>query len=101
MLKHLLALRLNRNRSMTNSITILKAYKTKLRPTAEQVRYFGACCGVARFVFNWALADRKKMFEDGGKPNRFEQERRFNVIKDELYPWIRKYPSRLIECHHV
>lgn len=88
---------------MTNSITILKAYKTKLRPTVEQARYFGACCGAARFVFNWVLADRKKMFEDGGKPNKFEQERRFNAIKDELYPWIRKYPSRLIgaEFKHV
>jgi putative transposase len=76
----------------------MKAYKTKLRPTAEQRRYFGGCCGAARFVFNWALADRKEMFEAGGKPNRFEQSNRFNAIKDELCPWIREYPYKLVEA---
>ena len=82
---------------MTNSITILKAYKTKLRPTAEQNRYFGACCGAARYVFNWALADRIATYEAGGKPNKFEQKRRFNAIKDDVCPWIRDYPYVLTE----
>ena len=86
---------------MTNSI--MKAYKTKLRLTAEQQRYFGGCCGAARFVFNWALADRKEMFEAGGKPNRFEQSNRFNATKDEFCPWIRDYPYVIIqeELRHV
>lgn len=81
---------------MTNSI--MKAYKTKLRPTATQRRYFGACCGAARFVFNWALADRKAMFEAGGKPNKFEQKKRFNATKDEICPWIREYPYELADA---
>lgn len=88
---------------MTNSITILKAYKTKLRPTAKQQRYFFGCAGAARYVFNWALADRKEMFEAGGKPNKFEQKKRFNAIKDEFCPWIRDYPYVLTqeEFDHV
>lgn len=31
---------------------ILRAYKTKLRPTQVQARYFAGCAGAARFVFN-------------------------------------------------
>lgn len=78
-------------------MNVMRAYKTKLRPTKEQARYFGGCVGAARFVFNWALADRKAIFEAGSKPNKFEQKKRFNAIKDELCPWIRKYPYTLLE----
>lgn len=78
-------------------MNVMRAYKTKLRPTKEQARYFGGCVGAARFVFNWALADRKAIFEAGGKPNRFEQKKRFNATKDELCPWIRKYPYSLAD----
>jgi len=76
---------------------INRAYKTKLRPTVEQRRYFAGCAGAARYVFNWALADRKATFDAGGKPNKFEQKKRFNSIKDELCPWIREYPYKLAE----
>jgi len=88
---------------MINHITILKAYKTKLRPTAKQRRYFGGCCGAARYVFNWALADRIATYEAGGKPNKFEQKRRFNATKDEICPWIREYPYCIMqeEFDHV
>jgi putative transposase len=83
---------------MSNFTQVLKAYKTKLRPTRRQARYFFGCAGAARYVFNWALADRKATFEAGGKPNKFEQKRRFNAIKDELCPWIREYPYKLAEA---
>lgn len=76
---------------------INRAYKTKLRPTQVQARYFAGCAGAARFVFNWALADRKAMFEAGGRPNKFEQKKRFNALKDELCPWIREYPYSVLE----
>lgn len=77
---------------------IKRAYKTKLDPNGEQRSYFISCAGAARFVFNWALADRKATFEAGGKPNKFEQKRRFNALKDEHCPWIRNYPYRLLEA---
>lgn len=76
---------------------VLRAYKTKLRPTPAQARYFVGCAGVARFVFNWALADRKATFEAGGKPNKFEQKKRFNSLKDESFPWIREYPYAIAQ----
>lgn len=77
---------------------INRAYKTKLRPTKAQLRYFVGCAGAARFVFNWALSDRKAMFEAGGKPNKFEQKRRFNATKDEICPWIREYPYEVVDA---
>lgn len=76
---------------------ILRAYKTKIRPTVKQARYFGGCVGAARFVYNWALADRKATFEAGGKPNKFEQKRRFNAAKDDFCPWTRDYPYVLMQ----
>lgn len=71
---------------------IQRAYRTKLDPTKEQAGYFLGCAGAARFVYNWALADRRATFEAGGKPNKFEQKKRFNAIKKELSPWLADYP---------
>jgi putative transposase len=76
---------------------IQRAYKTKLRPTAKQAMYFYGCAGVARYVYNWALADRKRMFEEGGKPNKFEQKKRFNAWKKEQAPWLAEYPYVVVE----
>lgn len=75
---------------------IMRAYKTKLRLTNSQTRYFSRCAAAARFVFNWALADRKATFEAGGKPNKFEQKKRFNATKDGFCSWIREYPYTLV-----
>ncbi len=63
---------------------IKRAYKTKLSLNDEQQSYFITCSGTARFVFNWALADRKTAWETEKKSiNKFEQKRRFNAWKKE------------------
>lgn len=77
--------------------TIIRAYKTKLDPTSKQRNLFIACAGVSRFVYNWALADRKAMFDSGGKPNMYEQKRRFNALKKECFSWIEQYPYEISE----
>lgn len=84
-------------------MNIKRAYKTKLDPNDEQRGYFSACAGTARFVFNWALADRKAVFEAGGKPNKFEQKRRFNTWKKDNAPWLANYPYAIVdyEFDHV
>lgn len=76
---------------------IQRAYRTKLRPTCKQRRYFGGCCGAARFVFNWALADRKEVYESGGKPSHYEQKKRFNQWKKIEAAWLYDYPYTLLE----
>jgi len=78
-------------------VQITRAYKTELDPNNEQRSMFMRCAGVARFVYNWALADRIATYEAKGKSNHYEQKRRFNAIKDDLAPWIREVPYALQE----
>lgn len=79
------------------SKTIKRAFKTKLDLNNKQKSYFIACCGVSRFVYNWALADRIAKFEMGEKSNIYEQKRRFNGVKKEQYPWLVEYPYEISE----
>lgn len=75
----------------------MRAYKTKLRATRTQREYFNGCAGAARFVFNWALADRKQAYEERGETvSKFEQKKRFNALKPEAYPWLADYPYTLV-----
>ena len=74
-----------------------RAYKTKLRLNNEQEAYFYACAGAARFVYNWALADRIERYQNGGlSTNKFEQKKRFNAWKKEESPWLAEYPYVLV-----
>lgn len=71
---------------------ILRAYKTRLSPNETQKRLFVQYAGAARFVFNWALADRIEKYQAGTPTNYYEQKKRFNAIKREQYPWITEIP---------
>lgn len=74
------------------------AFKTKLRLNNEQRAYFYGCAGAARFVFNWALADRIARHEaDEQATNKFAQKRRFNAWKIEGAPWLAEYPYVVVE----
>ena len=53
-----------------------------------QEEYFRRACGVARFAFNWALAEWKAEYEAGGKPNEAALRKRLNAIKAEHFPWM-------------
>jgi len=58
----------------------------------RQIGLFIQYSGAARFVYNWALADRISRYESGNPTNRFDQMKRFNSIKDKEFPWIREIP---------
>lgn len=73
----------------------LRAYKTELKLNNKQRSYFVRCAGTARFVYNWALKDRIKRFENGESTNIFEQKRRFNSLKREEFGWIYEIPYTL------
>jgi len=79
-------------------LEIVRAYKTELNPNNQQRGWCNRCSGSARFVFNWALADRKQRYEEDGLPtNKFEQKRRFNAWKQENAPWLYTVPYTLQE----
>jgi len=76
---------------------IQRAYKTKLRLNNRERDAFNRCSGTARYVYNWALADRIERYKAGSPTNYYEQKRRFNALKDELCPWIREIPYTITE----
>jgi len=81
---------------------VLRAYKTELDPTNKQCTWFMRCAGAARFVYNWALADRKERWEQGQQnTNLYEQKRRFNALKREQWPWLYDVPYTLQDAAFV
>jgi putative transposase len=73
---------------------MLTAHCIALDPNDVQATYFSKACGVARFAYNWALAEWQKQYEehkqDPSKPKPSEKAlRRFlNAIKREQFPWM-------------
>lgn len=65
-----------------------RAHKIKLDPTKEQAIYFARACGVARFSYNWALAQWKQQYEAGGKPSEMSLRKQLNSIKATEFPWM-------------
>ncbi len=83
-----------------------KAHRIRLHPTPEQATYFARAAGVARFVYNWALAEWKRHYEayqavkEGRacswpkeadlpkSPSALSLKKQFNSIKREQFPWV-------------
>jgi len=76
---------------------MLRAYKTELDPNNAQRSQFVRYCGVARFVYNWALADRNARHLMSLVTSENEQRGRFNAIKDTQFPWIREVAYKVEE----
>ena len=57
------------------------AHKIELKPNNKQKTYFRKAFGCARLAYNWGLAEWKRMYEAGEKPNGREIRKRFNAIK--------------------
>ena len=67
---------------------MLIVHKIALNPNNKQATYFARGCGVARFAYNWALAEWQKEREQGGKPNDASLRRKLNTAKREQFPWM-------------
>jgi len=69
---------------------MMLAHKIALDPSNKQRTYFGWACGVARFSYNWALAEWKRQYKAGGKPSQAALRRQLNgnitldVRRDEV-----------------
>ena len=66
---------------------MLRVHKIKLNPNKAQELYFGQACGVARHAYNWALAEWKRQYEEGGKPGEMSLRKLYNSIKPVDFPW--------------
>ncbi len=76
---------------------ITLSHKICLDPTYKQEQYFKQACGIARFTWNWALAEWNRQYETGLKPSAFALKKQFNAIKPIDFPWmynVTKYASQ-------
>jgi putative transposase len=73
---------------------MLIAHKIALAPNNKQATYFLKAAGVARFAYNWALAEWQKQYESwkvdnhNPKPSQAALRRQLNAIKREQFPWM-------------
>ena len=70
------------------------AHKIALIPNDKQRTYFAKAAGVARFAYNWALAEWKRQHEarkanpESPAPSQMALRRQLNAIKRERFPWM-------------
>ncbi|TDE87353.1 RNA-guided endonuclease TnpB family protein [Deinococcus sp. S9] len=70
------------------------AHKIRLFPTEEQAVSFERAAGVARFTYNWALAECNRVRAETGKnPKMADLKKKFNGLKGEQFPWIYDSPK--------
>jgi putative transposase len=69
---------------------MILAHRIRLVPTADQEAYFARACGVARFAYNWALAEWQRQYAAGEKPSEPALRKQLNALKHEQFPWMRE-----------
>lgn len=73
---------------------MLISHKIALDPTNKQATYFARAAGVARFAYNWALAEWNQQYAEWKadptkpKPSQMSLRRQLNEVKRELFPWM-------------
>lgn len=45
-------------------MTVIRGQIIELKPNNKQATYFKKACGVARFAYNWALAEWQKQYQE-------------------------------------
>jgi putative transposase len=73
---------------------VIIAHQIALAPNDVQATYFAQAAGVARFAYNWALAEWKRQYglwkDDNAlsKPSQYALRRQLNSIKGKQFPWM-------------
>ena len=88
-------------------MTVIRGQIIELKPNNKQATYFKKACGVARFAYNWALAEWQKQYQEDkayresceqsglaidesqlNLPNHRKINKLFNAIKREQFPFM-------------
>jgi putative transposase len=72
---------------------MIRAHRIALDPTVEQQVAFAKACSVARFSWNWALAEWKRQYAAGEKPSATKLQKQWNALKEEKFPWVYESPK--------
>lgn len=76
---------------------MIVVHRIALDPNKKQETYFRKAAGCARFAYNWALAEWRRQYEDGGKPSECNLRRLLNEIKAEAFPWLLEVSKNVIQ----
>src|SRR5690606_13369438 len=60
----------------------------ELKENNRQRTYLRKACGIARFAWNWGLAEWEKQYQAGEKPSGMKLKKEFNAIKGKEFPWV-------------
>ncbi|MFD2407209.1 helix-turn-helix domain-containing protein [Azorhizophilus paspali] len=77
---------------------MILAHKIALAPNNAQATYFARAAGVARFAYNWALAEWGRQYEAHKadpaqpRPSQAALRRQLNAIKREQFPGCSRSP---------
>ncbi len=79
---------------------VLKAFRYRLYPTAEQEQALAVQFGHARFVWNWALALRKFVYQETGQGiGYYELKRRMTELKQQAETaWLKEADSQALQA---
>lgn len=66
---------------------MIRGHTITLDPTVKQERHFRRACGVARFAYNWALAEWKRQYAAGEKPSALKLKTQWNAVRRKEFPW--------------
>ncbi len=75
---------------------MLVAHRIRLDPNNVQASYLARAAGVARFAYNWALAEWGKQYAackadpSLPKPSEAALRRQLNAVKGEQFPWMQE-----------
>ena len=78
---------------------IQKTFRYCLSPSAEQEKQFRRFAGSTRFVFNWALAARKAIYEQTGRiPKYYDQSKQLTRLKgQEETGWLKETTAQVLQ----
>ena len=66
-----------------------KAHRIRLNPTPEQEQAFMRAAGIARFAWNWALAEYHRRKEAGEPTDWNVIKKEFRARSDTEFPFVR------------
>jgi putative transposase len=73
---------------------VIRPHKIALAPNHDQAVYLARAAGVARFSWNWALAEWQRQYNEwreyrcGPRPSEGALRRQLNEVKAEQFPWM-------------
>ena len=71
------------------------SHKIRIKPRRSQYEKLARCAGTARFVYNWGLANWKKQYESGDKPNCNKLKRQLTQLKKTDLGWLKDVPQAI------